>query len=215
MSQEFVSRSIQTWVWIATLALGTAACDFFQELESEPGGSGTDTGAATDTSASTGNTDGDGPCELALDDHCIDQDTVQSCSIESGTVQELDCLALCGTFTNFSCVASASGQHACWCVESGANKVLSCTELEGCLAGCELDETLSCADRCFGRTDALTIRLFGALVHCAETTCEDLCFEAPGACAACLDSARLEGGGGCSLPRAVCDDDRNPDEPWP
>lgn len=191
-----------------------AGCDFFQELESEPT-AGTDTDTGTGTGGSdTGDPD-DGSCDLARDDRCLDQDTVDSCDPQTGELTELDCPALCGANTNFSCVSTSTGQHACWCVEPGAVKTLSCTELEGCLEDCEGAPDLGCADRCFGRTDALTIRIFGALLHCAETTCEQTCTDAPGSCAQCVSAARLAGEGGCSLPRAICDDDRNPDEPWP
>ncbi|MEX1364287.1 MAG: hypothetical protein AB1Z98_14265 [Nannocystaceae bacterium] len=198
---------------VLAAALG-AGCDFFRELESEPTGE-TDAATGTGTEGTeTGDPD-DGPCELARDDRCLDQDTVASCNLTDGQLYELDCPALCGTNTNFSCVSAGTGQHACWCVEPGANKVLSCTELEGCIEDCEGAPTLECADQCFRRTDALTIRILGALLHCAEATCEQTCLDAPAACATCVTQARREGEGGCSLPRAICDDDRNPDEPWP
>ncbi|MCA9653893.1 MAG: hypothetical protein H6712_15590 [Myxococcales bacterium] len=199
------------------MALGAplgAGCDFFQELKSEPiAGTETD----TDSSGSGGSDTGDpeGPCELARDDRCLDQDTVRSCDLQTGELAELDCPALCGSYTNFSCVSASTGQHACWCVEPGPTKTLSCTELEACLEDCDSSPTLACADQCFRRTDPLTIRILGALLHCAEATCEDTCLESPSSCPACVSAARLEGEGGCSLPRAICDDDRNPDEPWP
>lgn len=198
--------------WLVPLVLCTAGCDFFDELKSAP----TDTEATSGSSGGdTSGTEGDGPCEIEFDDLCLDQDTVSSCSPTEGTVSELDCPTLCGANTNFSCVATATGQHACWCVVPGGNKNLSCTELESCLAECNVEVDPGCTDRCFGRTDPSTIRLFGALVHCAEATCADTCRDEPAACNACLTSARVGGGGGCSLPRAVCDDDRLPDEPWP
>lgn len=188
-----------------------AGCDFFKELESAPGatasGTDTDTGGASTGDTSVG-------CEVELDDRCVDQDTVASCGPADGVLTEVDCPAVCGELVSFSCVATASGQHACWCVEPGDNKLLSCTELESCLGDCDV-ESLACADQCFARTDATTIRLYGALVHCAEAACEDACREDPASCPACVDAARTAGEGGCSLPRAVCDDDRNPDEPWP
>jgi hypothetical protein len=189
-----------------------AGCDFFRELESAPGA--TASGTDTDTGgASTGDTD-DEPCEIANDDRCPDQDTVASCGPADGTLTEVDCPALCGGLVNFSCVATASGQHACWCVDPGATKVLTCVGLESCLGHCDLSESLACADQCFSRTDAATIRIFGALVHCAETACEDTCREQPEACQACVDAARVAGEQGCSLPRAVCDGDRDPEDPW-
>lgn len=188
-----------------------AGCDFFQELESDPKAAATD----TDTDgASTGDTD-TGPCEPQDDDRCLDQDTVSNCGPADGVLSEIDCPAACGGFLNFSCVATATGQHACWCVEPGDVKQLTCAALEACVGDCDLTQSLSCADQCFARTDAATIRIFGALVHCAETACEPTCRQSPETCQACLDAARGEGEGGCSLPRAVCDGDRDPDEPWP
>lgn len=190
--------------------LVSPGCDFFQELESDPKAMATDTDPG---GASTGDPD-DGPCEVLNDDLCLDQDTVSSCGPD-GTLTEVDCPVACGTFVNFSCVAMATGQHACWCVEPGSQPVLTCVELEGCVAECDLTEGLACADQCFARTDAATARIFGALVHCAETACADGCRQNPEACQACVDAARTEGEGGCSLPRAVCDGQRDPDEPWP
>ncbi len=193
-------------------ALGSAGCDFFKELES------TSEAMATDTSTDTGTGSGSGTeaiaCTLADDDRCLDQDTVQSCSPDDGVLSEIDCGVLCGSFTNFSCVLTGSGQHACWCAEPSANKVLTCTDLEACLSTCTV-ESLECADQCFGRTDAATIRIYGALVHCAESTCESTCAQTPASCEPCVTAARTQGSGGCSLPRAVCDNDRNPEEPWP
>ncbi len=201
---------------LIALGLGGAGCDFFRELESEPGATGTGTG--TDTAAgstSSGGTADAGPCEIAVDDRCLDQDAVASCDPVDGILREVDCPAVCGSLTNFSCVVTGTGQHSCWCVDPGENKQLTCTGLESCLGGCDLSQSFECADKCFGRTDATTIRLFGALVHCAETACEDACREVPSGCQACVDAARTAGESGCSLPRAVCDDDRDPEEPWP
>ncbi|MCA9712020.1 MAG: hypothetical protein KDK70_39660 [Myxococcales bacterium] len=190
-------------------------CDFFRELESKPG-AGTGTGTDTDTDTGTGTAgtgDTDGACELLRDDRCLDQDTVASCSLADGAVTEVDCVATCGTLTNFSCVVAGTGQHACWCVDPGAQKVLSCTELEGCVSECDLSQSFECADRCFARTDAATVRIYGALVHCAESTCTQTCLDTPEICSACIDAALTQGAGGCSLPRAICDDDRSPEDP--
>lgn len=207
-------RGSTTWptLVLGLLCLGGAGCDFFRELESEPGATGTDTGTV---GTSTGDTDDDGLCEVLNDDRCLDQDAVASCEPADGTLTDIDCPALCGSFVNFSCVVTGSGQHACWCVEPGPNKVLTCTGLESCLGSCDLSQSFVCADKCFARTDAATIRLFGALLHCAESSCEDTCRDAPASCQACVDAARMAGESGCSLPRAVCDDDRDPEEPWP
>jgi len=204
-----------TLLWLALGGPGAAGCDFFRELESAPGatssGSGTDSG--TGTEGSTGDTENT-VCSLQEDDRCLDQDTVASCGLQDGRISEVDCVATCGGLVNFSCVLSGSGQHACWCVEPGANKVLSCSELEDCMEGCDLSQSFECADRCFSRTNPLTVRVYGALVHCAEETCQQTCVDSPQQCAACIDAARIGGGGGCSLPRAICDDDRNEEDPW-
>ncbi len=199
---------------LGVLGLGSAGCDFFKELESVPETTATDTQTDSESGGADTEATEAAPCTLADDDRCLNQDTVQSCTLTDGIVREIDCPALCGEFTNFSCVATGSGQHACWCVEPGSIKVLTCYDLEACLAGCPLD-SMACADQCFGRTDATTIRIYGALVHCAENSCETTCADVPEACAACVDAARIEGSGGCSLPRAVCDADRDPDQPWP
>jgi hypothetical protein len=197
-------------IW-ALMGLPGAACDFFDELESAPGA--TASGTDTDTgSTSTGDTSA---CEVEIDDRCLDQDTVASCGPDDGILTEVDCPTLCGELVSFSCVATGSGQHACWCVEPGDVKTLTCTGLEECLGECDLSESFECADRCFDRTDPATIRLYGALVHCAEAACQDTCPVAPETCEACIAEARIAGEGGCSLPRAVCNDDRDPEEPWP
>lgn len=195
----------------ALLGLAGAGCEFFRELESAP----VTPASGTDTDTDGASTEDTGPCDVALDDRCLDQDTVLSCGPNDGVLGEIDCPAVCGELVSFSCVATASGQHACWCVQPGDAKQLSCTGLEACLGDCDLTESLECADRCFARTDPTTIRRFGALVHCAESACDDACREDPGGCPACIEAARVAGEGGCSLPRAVCDDDRDPDEPWP
>jgi len=204
------SRQWLALIWALTGLLG-AGCDFFDELESAPGA--TATGTDTDTGGtSTGDTSA---CELEIDDRCLDQDKVASCGPADGTLAEIDCPTVCGELVNFSCVSTASGQHACWCVEPGKVKTLTCTGLESCLGDCDLSQSFECADRCFDRTDADTLRLFGALVHCAEAACVDACHEDPEGCPACIEAARVEGESGCSLERAVCNDDRDPEEPWP
>lgn len=201
-----------TWPTLLLAAMAGAGCDFFRELESAPGA--TASGTDTDTGgASAGDTD-DGTCEIPVDDRCLDQDTVASCGPADGVLTQVDCASACGAYVNFSCVVTGSWQHACWCVEPGRNATLTCVELEACVSECDLTESLACADRCFALTDTSTIRTFGALVHCAQAACEDACRDDPGACQACVDGARAAGYSGCSLPRAVCDDDRNPDEPW-
>jgi hypothetical protein len=187
------------------VALG-AACGFFEELqsaESAEGESGTDGEPPVP----------EGACEFPIDDRCGDQDTVHRCDPSTNEFEVWSCSGVCGQYVNFSCVATGTGQHGCWCTEPGKQKVLSCSELATCLEGCVNDATGGCADQCFGRTDTATVRLFGALVFCAHDSCHELCLETPELCGSCIDNAVRLGQHGCAFPRSVCDGDRN-DEPW-
>ncbi|RMG99501.1 MAG: hypothetical protein D6705_02955 [Deltaproteobacteria bacterium] len=207
-----MGRASTSWVLAALVVAASSACDFFKELDSaeSAGTSGMDTETDTGTGSGTGE---DGPCGPS-DDTCVDQDRLRWCDPETGEVTEVDCTSECGTFMNFSCVTVGPSTHACWCVEPGLQKVYSCTELEACLEGCGFDPTDACANQCFGRTTAETIRMFGALVHCAHAACEATCEDDPEGCAACI-AAGMEGTyGGCTLARSVCDADQN-DETWP
>lgn len=192
---------------------GASGCDLFKELKDAPDADTGDVYADTEEAASTGAPADGAPCEIAFDDACLDQDTVASCDPATGTLTTVPCEALCGTYTNFSCVGTQTGQHACWCVEPGLQEVYSCSELEACVGGC--GDAIACMDECFTRTTATTIRIFGAVVHCAETHCEPTCRDAPEACSQCVQTAIATGAGGCSLERAVCDEDDNDEpEPW-
>lgn len=193
----------------ALVTLG-AGCDLFKELEGKSGG--TDGDAAGDTDGA--DTDaGDGLCTY-VDDYCSGQDILESCSPQTGEVTSLHCASTCGQYMNFTCLGSATGQHGCWCVQPGKQKLASCTDLESCLGECASDVE-SCADRCFGRTDAATIRLYGALIHCAEADCKAFCDEAPDACASCVVNTKTGLVGGCSVERSACDADTIDDFPWP
>ncbi len=193
------------------LAPVPAACDFFHELDDADsagtgtGGTDTGTGSDTDTAGSTGT----GPCSVASDDRCLTQDALQSCDEASGELSSLDCGDVCGSFVNFTCIDTPSGQHGCWCVEPGAQKVYACWELESCLQGCTWDTTGECANQCFARTTAATVRMYGALVHCARSYCEQVCADAPDTCGGCLDDAMAGLAGDCAVPRSVCDNDQN------
>ena len=184
-------------------------CDFFRELESTD--DATDTDTATD--GSTGTDTGTGPCTLVDDDRCIDQDLIDVCDVEAGEVTRWDCGQVCGGFVNFTCTSLGGGQHGCWCVEPGPQKVLSCSELEKCLKDCAWDQTDGCSNRCFSRTVSSVVRMYGAVVHCAHAACADVCTETSG-CQACLDNAMAGLGSGCALERAVCDQDRNDEEDY-
>jgi hypothetical protein len=211
-TRAFVSRGFVWTLALAATAWLSAGCAFFQELESiESAEDGTGEEADTDT-GTEGDDDGE-PCTLA-DDTCDDQDTVRSCDLAEGDVTIHDCGALCGQNTNFTCVDVGTGQHGCWCVAPGTQKVYSCSELEDCLFGCGDGPDDLCTNQCFARTTAATVRMYGALVFCAHSGCESVCEENPAQCAGCIDQALSGESAGCQLERSVCDVDRN-DEPWP
>jgi hypothetical protein len=196
-------------VLLLSVVVLTGGCDLFKELESAdsaPMGTAGDTATDSDT---------DAPAPDGLDctrqgSTCSDQDTVSRC--EGDMITDYDCTAVCGRFTNFSCVGFPPGDRACWCVEPGLQKVLSCTELEDCLRDCSLTVGTVCADQCFTRTTQPTIRLYGALVHCAQSGCEADCLDSPAQCGACVEQTMVSGSHGCALPRSLCDADKN-DEP--
>ncbi len=213
--------------WFLGSALGIAfpatGCDFFEELKSAPSategedtdadagtGSGSGSGSGTDAATATATA----ACTLLDDDHCADQDTLHACNLETGEVEIYDCGRLCGGYMNFTCINSGTGQHACWCVESGKQKVYSCPELEECLQDCGAAVGGTCSDQCFRRTTASTIRMYGAVVHCAHAACEPLCATDPVGCNTCLAAALAGQAAGCALERSVCDADKN-DEPGP
>lgn len=206
--------------WVLLVAL-VGGCAWFKELQSaesaEDGGSD-DTGDGTgdDTGDGSGSSDGTGAgaCEIADDDRCADQDTLRSCDPATGVLTEYACTDLCSGTMNFSCViATAESQHGCWCVVPGDQKLLTCVELEGCLLDCTSATSTDCADACFSRTIAGTIRTYGALVSCAHHGCDDTCRESPDDCSACISTAIASGTGDCVLERSVCDADL-PSDPW-
>jgi hypothetical protein len=201
-------RSFAAAAILAVAAL-SAACSFFEELKSAESAE-----ADTDSEADTEDVPvPEGACQFPIDDRCGDQDTVHRCDPSTNEFELWSCSDQCGQFTNFSCVATGTGQHGCWCTEPGLQKVLSCSELATCLEDCVGDPTGGCADQCFSRTDTATVRLFGALVYCAHSNCHETCINSPEVCGACIDGAVRAGQSGCAFPRSVCDGDRN-DEPW-
>jgi hypothetical protein len=185
---------------------GAPACEFFRELESV---SQDETGTGSETGD-----EGDGACELA-DDHCEDQDRIRSCNLETGEITSVDCGLLCSPLINFTCTPVSTGQHACWCVEPGAHPLDACTGLEACLSDCGPEVEGACGEKCFGRATATTVRLYGALIHCANEECADTCAEYPDGCAACVESARAGLYGGCGVERSVCDADEDDEPDWP
>ncbi len=186
-------------------------CGFFEELgaddDDDDGGDDGDTGSTVDMGS-------DGPCG-AEDDFCISQDELSSCSPDTGDVTELNCAIACGSFMNFTCVHVTGGRHGCWCVSPGDQPIDGCVGLETCLASCGEGATTDCGNGCFERATYSTIRLYGALVHCAEQVCRDTCLTAPESCSQCIALARTGMIGDCAVERAVCDNDQPDDVPWP
>jgi hypothetical protein len=202
-------------LWIASV-IASPGCEFFEELESVESAESGESATESDTDMTSAETEAeaDSSCSFPADDRCLDQDRLHVCDPQSEQASTWSCTELCGSFVNFTCLGVGNGQHACWCVQPGAQKVLSCTELETCLRGCEGAIDATCADQCFARTTTGTIRTFGALVHCAQSVCHDTCASDPASCPACIQ-AGLTGGNGCVLERSVCDNDRNDEPEWP
>ena len=154
-------------------------------------------------------------CDPA-DDHCESQDRLLRCDEALGTQQSWDCSIVCQNSgaLNFTCLDSGMG-HACWCVQAGTQKIDSCSQLESCLSDCGDQILASCGEQCFSRTTFQTIRLYGALVSCADRYCADICEQSPESCASCIVSARAGTIGDCGVERSVCDADENDENPWP
>ncbi|GEM_PF-1145849 len=199
------------------IALG---CSFFKELESLPGAdteagsTGTNESGGSENEQQSGDGSGSesgGPCTLANDDYCLDQDTVHACRLDDGETVVASCTDMCGQYLNVTCIDVGTGQHGCWCVQPGKHNVYGCTALESCVAGCA--GVIECIDPCFSRATQSTIRLFGTLMFCGRDTCADACNNLPSSCQACIANA-LAGIGGCELERTVCDNDES-DEPDP
>jgi hypothetical protein len=201
---------------LVVVALAAASgCALFKELQSEESATSSDSGSSSSSeSGSGGSGETAASCEIASDDRCLDQDTLQTCDPDSNETTQYACADLCAGSSNFTClIVQSDGRHGCWCVVPGPQKVLSCTELESCLADCTGAADTSCADACFTRTTMDAIRTFGALVYCAHSSCDDTCRDQPDACGTCIDDAIANGTGACTLERSVCDQDHN-DEPW-
>jgi hypothetical protein len=188
---------------LAGLPLG---CDFFDELESDPIES-----TSTDGGDGDGDGDGDGHCGLE-DDRCASQDLLTSCDLATGTLTDYNCASVCGASLNFTCLSSGNGQHGCWCVQPASIALDGCADLEVCVSECATPE---CSSACFSRASTPTIRLLGALFHCAESDCEDLCKESAEVCNSCILATRAGVYGGCGVERSVCDADTVDEIPWP
>lgn len=195
---------------VAVLAAFLPGCDWISELPSGEGDTDGDTDGAADD---TGGDDGaDGQC-THVDDYCSGQDVIESCNPETRETSTVYCAQVCGANLNFTCIEAGGGVHGCWCVVPGKTRIDGCADLERCLADCDGAE--SCSDRCFGRTDASTIRLYGALIHCAEVDCKPLCDDFPEECASCVVATKSGLYGDCSVERAACDQDDAEAFPWP
>jgi hypothetical protein len=206
-------RLSRLWLWIAATVV-VPACGLFDELESLESAESGESGSSTETDTDAGETQGDLGCSFPEDDRCAAQDSLHVCDPQTSVASTWNCTELCGGFVNFTCLGVGNGQHGCWCVEPGAQKVLSCTELEDCVRSCEGASDFACADQCFARTTAAAVRTLGALVHCAHSSCHDTCASDSASCPPCIEAAML-GTGGCVLERTVCDNDRNDEPEWP
>lgn len=193
------------------LASSSLACGFFDELEPL----GDETTGGEDTGAEDGTGDGEtgdaAGCTI-VDDRCDSQDVVESCDLETGELSTLNCAVLCGGSLNVTCLQGPTGQHGCWCVSPGVTALDGCGALEACLLNCT---TTACSDGCFDRASTSTIRLLGALYHCAEQDCESICTETPEGCNSCILATRSGVYGNCGVERSVCDSDDVDDYPWP
>jgi hypothetical protein len=198
-------------LFISITSSAALGCDFFRELESRPeAGEEADDADDEAESGTAGETGGE-PCTV-LDDRCSDQDTLHSCNFSTGEIDTYYCAGLCQGSLNFSCTPMADFRHACWCVSPGKVKIDTCSQLESCLVGCG-DPNSACSEKCFSRTDQVTIRLLGNLYSCADRACDDLCAASPVECGSCLLAAKAGLWGDCGLARQVCDADVG-DEPW-
>lgn len=221
----------QALIPLATTALlallGTAGCDFFQELESLPeagGGeeSGEDSGTEGEGGEGTPTDLGDGqPC-TTLDDVCLGQDSLISCDPETAELKAHDCGTLCAQNgqLNFTCSVLSVDTglaHGCWCSSPNNVKIDACNDVDQCIFNCGAFPDLAgeCTEACLSRTDASTIRLLGSLYHCADLSCDAACAQDPFSCMDCVLSARAGLYGDCALERAFCDSDTNDDIPWP
>ena len=211
---------MQRPICLVVVATLTGACGWFKELQSADSGAGASTGSdsGSDSGSQDSGSDGTGEalCEIVEDDRCDDQDTLLSCDEATGVLSEYSCNDMCTGTLNFSCViASADSRHGCWCVVPGDQKLLTCSELESCLLDCSQASSTACADACFVRTNAGTVRTYGALVSCAHRDCDDTCRDEPQACSSCISSTIGAGTGKCTLERSVCDADASSDPWWP
>lgn len=198
----FASRGLTLFA-SAVLAHG---CSFFEELQSaESAEDGDDDDESDDEDEGASSSDASHDCAWPEDDFCIDQDRLLRCDPETHVSTLYDCGAVCGSLVNMACVNSASG-HACFCATPGAQRQSVCTELEACLGACTNPTDRGCTERCFARSDRGTIRLYGALVHCAHAQCDATCNATPELCAACITTGMRAGTGECALARSVCDE---------
>lgn len=204
-------RSLHTLL-VALMALGPlGGCDFFKELEDAEQD---ETGDTSETGESGETGDAGDVCQLGVTDYCASQDDLITCDPETSEEIEFDCAYACAPNINVSCFKTPSYISACWCAAPGDQKIDSCSQLETCLGKCGVDAWDSCGEACFARTTATTVRLYGALLACAEKSCVETCAEEPAACGNCLASARAGYSGDCAVERSLCDQDEN-DDAWP
>jgi hypothetical protein len=179
------------------LCLAVGACSVFDEIPLE----GEESSDASDSPDESGETS---PCDTS---RCLNQDTMRACPAGSTQPTELDCSLLCESQINISCVRVSTSDAGCWCVAPNAYDVTSCKELEACLDRCGSEITGECGLRCFSLANAPTGRLYGALLSCAQLSCDALCVATPESCATCVANALAGASGPCALQRSACDND--------
>ena len=127
----------QALITLAIAALlGTAGCDFFQELESLPEAGGEESGddSGTEEGGEGTPTDlGEGePC-TTLDDVCLGQDSLISCDPNTAQLMAHDCGTLCAQNgqLNFTCSVLSVDTglaHGCWCSSPNNVKIDACVD---------------------------------------------------------------------------------------
>ncbi len=187
------------------------ACSLFDELGSKSNGGG-DGG-----SDSGGGDESEGgaiaSCIPAQHDRCLEQDVLQSCMTAGGNTLRIQCDELCGDNVNVTCLATSIEQHGCWCAAPGRAAQSTCAELEACILRCNFD--IACSDTCLTRSDATTMRLFGALVYCAQAGCEETCMQDASTCGLCVQTKMTGADGDCAVERTLCGDETDTPFPWP
>ena len=207
MQRTFLRQLLTPCLVLALCGLFSSGCSFFEEI---PLGDEEETQSTTSSDTQT---DAGNGCVRA-DDRCDSQDVVRWCEGVPPQLQSLSCDQSCTEQgqVNAACVLTNAGLYGCWCVSPSPYDLSSCTTLETCLGKCGGETFSDCGNRCFARADASTTRLYGALLNCAQTDCRETCVNTPAACATCIEAALSGQRSNCTTQRALCDQDRTPEE---